>query len=327
MRWCRGCAIGPFLGLSLFLAAGCERTPGPSPSPIVAMIGDDSISLKEFRSALLEAQISGPMDEDSEPVKELKRSILDQLIEQRLFLAEARRENLGVTPEELRQATDRIMTDYAQGEFEALLKSRQMTREDWQDRLRRELLTQKVIRNHVPDSVEIQPDEIQSYYGDHPREFVLPEVVRARQIVVAGEDKARELLARILDGEDFAALASAHSLSPDKDQGGDLGFFGKGQMPEEFDIVFGLAPGKISPIVKTSYGYHIFSIEEKRPAKTMTPEEAAERIRSVLIQERRELLFKAWVASLKKKSRITVNNQILYQPVEATDLGPEGPNE
>jgi peptidyl-prolyl cis-trans isomerase C len=126
-----------------------------------------------------------------------------------------------------------------------------------------------------------------------------------------------------MQGADFASLANARSLSPDKEQGGDLGFFTKGEMPEEFDIVFTLGIGKLSPIVKTAYGYHIFKVEELHPAKPMTPSEAAERIRAQLTQERREKLFTIWVAGLKEKTRITVNYQILYQPLGRSESSPE----
>ena len=307
-------AAGPVWICALLLAA-CGKTIAPLPSPIIAMVDEDGISLKEFKTAFLEGRTEGTVDENSESIKELKRNLLHQLIEQRLFLAEAARRKLQVGPEELRQAVDRIKADYAPGEFEAFLKSRQTTFEEWKERLRQELLSQKVINQAVPEKVEIADPEVQTYYKRHPKEFVHPEEVRARQIVVTNEEAARDIRAQLLQGADFAALAEARSLSPDKDQGGDLGFFSKGQMPEEFDIVFTLGIGKISPTVKTAYGFHIFKVEERHPARAMPPTEAAERIRGQLTQERREKMFTTWVAELKGKAHITVNYQILYQPL------------
>ena len=68
-------------------------------------------------------------------------------------------------------------------------------------------------------------------------------------------------------GEDFAKVAKEHSLSPDREQGGDLGFFAKGEMPPEFDaIVFKLAPGRISDLVQSDYGFHIFLVAHRKPS-------------------------------------------------------------
>ena len=316
--------VRPFCWVALFvLSLGCGRTAVLPSSPIVAMVDDNSISLNELKAAFLEVEIKGTLDENSESVKELKRSILSQLIEQHLFLAEAARLKLEVGAEELKQAVDRIKGDYAPGEFEAMLRRRQTSFEDWKERLRRELLSQKVINQAVPENIQTTPEEIQTYYKQHLKEFARPIEVRARQIVVANEEAARTIRLQLVQGADFASLARARSLSPDKEQGGDLGFFTQGEMPEEFDIVFTLAAGKISPIVKTVYGYHLFKVEERHPAKPMTPSEAAERIRAQLTQERREKLFAVWVAGLKEKARITVNDQILYQPIGSSESSPE----
>ncbi|HET6465563.1 MAG TPA: peptidyl-prolyl cis-trans isomerase [Nitrospiria bacterium] len=305
------------------LCIGCGKTGVLPSSPIVAMVDEDSISRDEFRAAFMEAKIDGAIDENSESVKELKRNLLNELIEQHLFLTEAGKLKLDVGPDELQQAVDRIKGDYAAGEFEAMIQKQQTTFEQWKERLRKELLSQKVINQAVPQIIQIPEAEVQSYYKQHPKDFIHPAEVRARQIVVANEETAKSLRLQLTQGADFASLAKTHSLSPDKEQGGDLGFFTKGDMPEEFDIVFSLEVGKISPIVKTAYGYHLFKVEERHPEKSMTPSEAAERIRAQLTQERREQSFAAWVARLKEKARITVNYQILYQPLGSVNSPPE----
>ncbi|HUK55256.1 MAG TPA: peptidyl-prolyl cis-trans isomerase [Nitrospiria bacterium] len=305
------------------LCVGCGKTGVLPSSPIVATIDEDNISLEEFRTAFMEAKLEGPIDENSESVKELKRNILNEMIEQRLFLAEAGRLKLEVGPDELQQAIDRIKGDYAPGEFEAMIQSQRTTLDQWKERLRKELLSQKAVNQAVPQTIRISDDEIQNYYREHPKEFVHPNEVRARQIVVANEETAKSLRLQLTQGADFASLAKARSLSPDKEQGGDLGFFTRGEMPEEFDIVFSLGVGKISPIVKTAYGYHLFKVEEQHPERPMSPAEAAERIRAQLTQERREKSFADWVAGLKGKARIRVNDQILYQPLGVGDSAPE----
>jgi parvulin-like peptidyl-prolyl isomerase len=312
----RPLGVKPFCLYALFLLfLGCGKTAVLPSSPIVAMVDEDSISLKELKAAFMDVELKGSLDETSDSVKELKRNLLNQLIEHHLFLAEAARLKLEVGADEINRAVEQIKADYAPGEFETMLQNRRTHFEEWREQLRQELLTQKVINQAVPQNIQIREKDVQSYYKLHSKDFMRANEVRARQIVVANEEAAKAIRLQLTQGADFASLASDRSLSPDKERGGDLGFFTQGEMPEEFDIVFTLGIGKISPIVKTAYGYHIFKVEEQHPAKPMPPSEAAERIRAQLAQERREKLFAAWVAGLKGKARITINNQILYQPI------------
>ena len=91
------------------------------------------------------------------------------------------------------------------------------------------------------------------------------EMVNARHILVENEETAKEILAKLEAGEDWAALAAEHSMDPgNKDNSGSLGWFGRGRMVSEFeDAAFSLEPGQISEPVKTSYGYHIIASDGK----------------------------------------------------------------
>lgn len=88
---------------------------------------------------------------------------------------------------------------------------------------------------------------------------------RASHILVKDEATAKKLKAAIEGGAEFASVAKKHSLCPSKENGGDLGFFGKGQMVKEFeDAAFSLEVGKVSSPVKTEFGYHLIVVTDKR---------------------------------------------------------------
>jgi len=97
------------------------------------------------------------------------------------------------------------------------------------------------------------------------------EQIHARHILVEKEEEAKAALERIQKGEDFAAVASEVSTdTSNKDQGGDLGWFPRGQMVDEFDAAaFALQPGQVSGLVKTTYGYHIIKVEEREPQRPL----------------------------------------------------------
>jgi len=89
--------------------------------------------------------------------------------------------------------------------------------------------------------------------------------VKASHILVSTQDEAKHVLAELKAGKTFEELARKYSSCPSREQGGDLGFFGKGQMVKEFeDAAFSLKPGTVSPPVKTQFGYHIIKVTGKR---------------------------------------------------------------
>lgn len=86
----------------------------------------------------------------------------------------------------------------------------------------------------------------------------------ARHILVATEAQCADLKAKIEGGEDFAAMAKAHSSRPSSRQGGDLGEFGRGEMVPEFDaVVFSGEVNKVHGPVKTQFGYHLLEVTQR----------------------------------------------------------------
>jgi parvulin-like peptidyl-prolyl isomerase len=134
--------------------------------------------------------------------------------------------------------------------------------------------------------IELQKPEIEQYYNEHKAEL---NQVRARHILIKSDPqdlgetpggreearkKAQTILERVRKGEDFASLAREHSDDEvSKTDGGDLGFFGRGSMVPQFEqAVFGLAPGEVSDLVETQYGFHIIKVEEQREPSLDDPE-------------------------------------------------------
>jgi parvulin-like peptidyl-prolyl isomerase len=120
---------------------------------------------------------------------------------------------------------------------------------------------------------------------------------RARHILVESKAEAEVVLKRLQEGEDFAALAEELSKDPGSaQQGGDLGWFAKGQMVPEFEeVAFSLEPGELSDVVVTEYGFHILLVEERDEDRELDP---------AVLYERRRDAFAAWLLDLRESATI-----------------------
>ena len=121
----------------------------------------------------------------------------------------------------------------------------------------------------------------------------------------AAKAKADDLLAQLKGGANFEELARKSSDCPSAPQGGDLGFFGHGQMVPEFDAAaFALKPGELSAVVTTSFGYHIIKLEEKKDAGLVPELDAAPRIREYLASQKTGAAVEQKITTLREKAKI-----------------------
>jgi parvulin-like peptidyl-prolyl isomerase len=158
--------------------------------------------------------------------------------------------------------------------FEEWLQATGQTREDYKQLLRQSLLSQRALEAvtaTVPEAVE---------------------QVHARHIMADSEAAAREILALLQDGADFAALARERSLDlATRDNGGDLGWFPRGLVaPELENTAFGLQPGQFSDVVRLGEGYHIIQVVEREAARVLSEE---------MLLELRQITFEQWLAGLR----------------------------
>jgi peptidyl-prolyl cis-trans isomerase D len=148
--------------------------------------------------------------------------------------------------------------------------------------------------------IKISDADIKDYYDEHQSDYHKPMEVRAKHILFAVKqdapkeevDKVRaeaeKVLAEAKQGKDFTALAKKYSQDPSVAQnGGDLGYFTKSKMVPAFaDAAFALKPGQISDLVRTPFGFHIIKVEDVRPEKTITLDEARGQIENILKKEK-----------------------------------------
>ncbi len=292
--------------LLLLSLMGCRAEP-KAETPVFIQINDRQISKADFAAAFARTlQPDQVLSEDERA--DLQSSFLVQVIDRELISLEARRQAIDVTPVELHAAVQDYFGDYPDESFELMLRERGMTMESWQAELKENLIIEKLLKEAVYSRVAVEDAEVARYYQENRQDFDRPAQVRARQIVVAEEEEGRKVLSLLQQGQDFATVASEFSLSPDARQGGDLGFFGSGQMPAEFDeAVFNLPVGKLSDLVKSEYGFHIFLVEEKRSATQLSEKEAEREVQRILKTRKQEEMYQEWLQGLRSQANIQID--------------------
>lgn len=290
---------------------GCGQWGGGLPEYVLAQVNQEPITLNEFNQEFKEVILETDREAKGTSLRDLKQACLNQVIERKILLQEARRLGIRVSQEELSQAIFEIKMDYPGEGFGEKLNLKGMTLEEWKVRLEEKLLAEKMIRSTLHHRGEIDEKEALQYYETHRSSFQLNQKVRARQIVVADGEDAIQILKRLKKGGNFEKVAAEKSLGPEKVNGGDLGYFSRGEKPTEFDRAFEMEVGTISEVIKSPYGYHIFKLEERIEARQIPFEEAKLGIIEKLGQKKGEEEFQKWFKGLKGKARVKINKKWL----------------
>ncbi|NBQ53828.1 MAG: hypothetical protein EBU49_09640 [Proteobacteria bacterium] len=147
--------------------------------------------------------------------------------------------------------------------------------------------------------------QITEYYKNHQPEFRFPPRATIRQVVLADEASARKIK-REINQHNFQEMARQHSITPEgAGDGGKVGPFAKGEVPAVFDVSFEMQPGQISEILKSTYGFHIIMLQDKRPRHELSLKEATPKIRAIVTAKRKEEEYRKWLEAALNSIPIT----------------------
>lgn len=276
------------------------------PIRVVAMVNGDPITLGEFQAWF---DRSG-LKPEQETALEIKVEFLNRLIERKMMLREAQRKRITIGLPEINKRISTLQKEYGKG-IKEMLADQGIDFEKWKSDLWADMMIERLLASEVNQPVSVASSEIRNYYQENPREFERPELVRCRQIVVDTEAEAKAVLELLRAGGDFAALAKEKSTAPEAGNGGDLGSFAMGEMPAEFNVVFGLPEGGVSGIVKSPYGFHLFKLEEKLSAGKIDLKKVSPDIAAKLRREKEEAQYKKWLMGLRSRTKLEVNYKAL----------------
>lgn len=299
----------------VFLWTACDSVPGgkhrkkENLSQPVAQVNGKTISAGDLKKEVeqFRRHLSQIKDEKEGTTRKLALRILDQMIQMEILYQKSVALGIGVSPEELNKEIQHQIGDFSKGRLNLVLSQSGMTLQEWKDKVYRGMMIQKMIKQEVDQKIEIRTWEMKKRYDGNKAGYLIPERVHVKQIVVLNESEANSIRKSLILGKDFATVAKEKSLSLDSQNGGDLGLFSRGQLPKEFEeTVFKLNPGEISEVVQSPYGFHLFTISARLPARQMTFDEAMPRIRNELLQEKRDQFYREWMDTLRREAKIRI---------------------
>ncbi|MFJ7931735.1 peptidylprolyl isomerase [Peribacillus sp. NPDC096448] len=229
---------------------------------------------------------------------------LDLLITNKLVELEAEKAGIKIKDEEIQKEIDVMAESYGD---EKSLEEQLEASGSSMDALKKDIVVYLQTKKLVEPRITVTDDEISTYFEDNKDTFAQAEQVEASHILVEDEKTAKKVAKELAAGGDFAKLAAEYSTDTETaDNGGSLGYFGKGDMVEEFeDVAFDLDINKVSDPVKSEYGYHIIKVTGKKEAKKANLEDSKDVIKETLLSERLQEEYPVWLAEVKKDHEIT----------------------
>jgi parvulin-like peptidyl-prolyl isomerase len=252
------------------------------PNYILAQVGNDPITTLDMERMIL--QMPKQLRQIYTTTK-AKEDLLKKLIDTKLFVKAAKEAQMDRIPEiqhKIQAAIERTLSQEFQKRF--------------------------------TKGISVSETEMRAYYTKFSRAFTRPAQIKIQEIVVAGQDQARRIMAQLEAGNDFGEIAREKSIGATAQSGGQLGWFGKGRLDPAVDQAgFDLAVGEISDILKTRRGYHVIKLIDKRPAGKQPFESVKSRIHRLLLEIKRKKYAGEKRIELEKRYSVARNYKHLSE--------------
>ncbi|MCM3666332.1 peptidylprolyl isomerase [Mesobacillus subterraneus] len=279
-------AVVVLLGLTLVLTLAFSK------KDTTASINGEEISKEELYSKLTDLY---------------GKDTLDSLVTNKMIEMEAKKEKVKVTGNEIDEELTKLQESYGGEEaFTSALEQNNVSMGKIREDIEFYLLAEKLIE---PD-ISITDEEMKTYFEENKDSFDEKEQVKASHILVEDEATAKKVKEEIDSGKDFAELAKKYSTdTSNAADGGDLGYFTKGEMAEEFEkAAFEMEINTVSNPVKTVFGYHIIKVTDKKAAKDATFEVHKDEIKEHLFDEKIQAEYPNWLE--EKKSEYDIKSYL-----------------
>jgi len=295
---------------------------------IIARVNNEIITRTEYDKSMAQTEEETRQDcqgkctpaQLQSELEARKKTALRDLIDQSLLAQRGKDLGISVETDVVKQMDQiRIQNKLASmDELEKAVTSQGLNWEDFKNNIRNHILTQKVVSQEVGSHISIGESDARKYYEDHKSEFVRPEQVALREIIVNTEGKkdlelpdlkkkAETALKRVKDGEDFGEIAKRLSDGTTKEQGGYIGTFKRGELAKQLeDVVFKMKRNELTDVIETKQGYLIFQVLEHYDEGEQSFEKVKNEIMDRLYNEKLEPAVREYLKTLREQSYVVI---------------------
>lgn len=285
---------------------------------ILIKVNESKITLREFINAIEEVKKTN-QDIDEEFIKE---NIKQNFIQELLLIERAKELGYEVTSHDLKKALEIIAEKNNFHDVEAFLKALNVegiSQEMIEEKLKKEILIEKVIASEVMQTFDITEIELKQHYENIKDNFKEKEKVHLKEIVLINpitlKEKEEKIKRQISLGKDFSEIAKEFSESPSREKGGDIGFIEMEGLSEEIlNSIKNLKEGEVAGPIKTKYGVHFILIVEKKGESYLPFEEVKEKVMEDYKNKKYEEKIKKYLENLKSRYLIQINEDLLGVP-------------
>jgi peptidyl-prolyl cis-trans isomerase SurA len=301
---------------------------GKTVEEIIARVNNEIITRSEYNKARQTAEEEAKSECQNRctpeqlqiAIEDRQKNTLRELVDQSLLVQRAKDMGVSVEPELIKKL-DAIRTENklpSMEELEKAVSGQGMNWEDFKNNIRSTLLTQRVISSEVGSHITISDEEVTKYYEAHKTEFVRPEQVALREIVVSTEGKKPEdlpdlkkkadtALKRVQDGEDFGEIAKRLSDGSTKSQGGFLGIYKRGELSKELeDKVFKMKRNELTEVMETKQGFLVLQVLEHYDEGEQSLAKVKNEIMDKLYGGRMEPAMREYLKTLREQSYVVI---------------------
>lgn len=267
--------ISVLLVAFIAVMAGC----GGKDNRVLAKVNGEIITVKDFND-----RIDKLPKQYQDIAKSQKKNYLDDLIMEKLLYKKALGENIGKDKE-----TQDIITEAT-----------------------RKIIIARLVEKEIEKKVKVSGEEVKKYYDEHSEEFMLPERWRASHILVDTPEEANAIKQKLAQGASFEDIVKEKSKDPTAKNGGDVGYFSKGQLVPEFEEeCYKLKVGEVGDVVKTQFGYHIIKLTDKKDPEVQPFDLVKDMVRRELERSKKKEILDKMMSDVKSNAKIVINEKVM----------------
>lgn len=293
------------------------------PSMVLAVVNGTEITQgkldTEINRMLERMQGRVPPERIGQMRAQMESQMLDNLVNRQVLLDKIEAENITISDEEFDTALGEITANLPPGaSLEDMLAQTGTSQEEFRENFGTELKIRKLIEGSSGGAIEATEEEALAFYEENKQQFEKPENATASHILISveadasDEDKAAKraeleaIRTQILEGADFAEMASEHSSCPSKAQGGDLGEFTRGRMVPEFEqAAFSQPIGEVGEIVETQFGFHLVKVTARSEGGATPYDEVKEQLTRYLTGQKQQEVARDYIEGLVESAEIS----------------------